>query len=103
MSFARLRARPQAATASGAPIQPAATPTATASGPMPDAERSRTDLITPDQAAAILSLNAKVLERWRGTGQGPAYIRLTSKSIRYRREDIDAFVAERVRASTAAA
>jgi hypothetical protein len=59
--------------------------------------------MTPAEAAALLGVNPKVLERWRGTGGGTAYARLSSKTIRYRREDVDAFVAARVRASTAAA
>jgi len=100
MSLARLtRNRPQAANASGSPTQPAAVP----GSPAFDSERNRAELITPDQAAVLLSLNAKVLERWRGNGQGPAFVRLSSKTIRYRREDLDAFVGARVRASTAAA
>jgi predicted site-specific integrase-resolvase len=59
--------------------------------------------MTPANAAEILRVRVKVLERWRGSGDGPAFVRLTSKTIRYRRGDIDAFVAGRVRASTAVA
>jgi hypothetical protein len=54
-------------------------------------------------AADRLSVTAKVLERWRGTGDGPAFVRLTCKTIRYWCEDLDAFVAGRTRASTALA
>ena len=79
----------------------AATP-AGAHGPAADAERHQAELITPAQAADLLSVTAKVLERWRGTGDGPVFVRLTSKTIRYRHEDIGAFVAGRTRASTAA-
>lgn len=61
------------------------------------------DLMTPAEAAAILSVSVKVLERWRSTGEGSAFVRLTAKTIRYRREDIEAFVAGRIRANTAAA
>jgi hypothetical protein len=50
-----------------------------------------------------LGVSAKVLERWRGAGAGPAFVRLTSKTIRYRVVDIDAFVAGRTMASTASA
>jgi hypothetical protein len=92
----RIQAQPAAATP-----QPAIPTTSTR--PTPAADRSKTDLITPAAAADLLSVNAKVLERWRSTGDGPAYAKLSSKTIRYRREDIDAFVAARVRASTAAA
>jgi hypothetical protein len=92
----RIQAHPAAATP-----QPAVPPSLPR--PTPAADRRPIDLITPAAAADLLSVNAKVLERWRSTGDGPAYAKLSSKTIRYRREDIDAFVAARVRASTAAA
>jgi hypothetical protein len=60
------------------------------------------ELITPAQAADLLSVNVKVLERWRGTGEGPAFVRLTSKTIRYRPADLADYIAGRVRVSTAA-
>lgn len=69
--------------------------------PAPSASRDPGQLMAPADAAALLDINAKVLERWRGTGEGPAYVKLSSKTIRYRREDIEAFVAGRVRVSTA--
>jgi hypothetical protein len=100
MPIARLtRPRPKPAAPPGEPAQPAA-PTGR---PNPTGERGRAELLTPAQAAAILSVQAKVLERWRGTGGGPAFVRLSSKTIRYRRDDMDDFVARRIRASTAAA
>ncbi len=42
-----------------------------------------------------------VLERWRGTGEGPAYIRLSGKYIRYRQEDLEVFIQASRRQSTA--
>ena len=33
-----------------------------------------------------------MLERLRGTGDGPDFIKLTSKTVRYRAEDLEAFV-----------
>jgi predicted site-specific integrase-resolvase len=58
------------------------------------------ELIAPAVAAARLSVTAKVLQRWRATGVGPAFVMLTSKTIRYRPEDLDAFIADRMRAGT---
>lgn len=93
------RSQHKAARPSAPPPKPAALP-----GPAaPETRRPPGELITPAQAADQLHVQAKVLERWRGTGDGPAFVRLTSKTIRYRPEDIDAFVAGRVRASTAEA
>ena len=66
------------------------------------ANGAASDLLTTREAAVVLRVNHKRLERWRMTGEGPAYVRMTSKSIAYRRCDIDAFVAAHLRASTAA-
>src|SRR5271157_2406791 len=82
-----------------APITTAAPPSLLA--PAPASGQHAGELITPAAAADRLSVTAKVLERWRGTGDGPAFVRLTSKTIRYRPADIEAFVAGRTRASTA--
>ena len=59
-------------------------------------------LLTAEEVAQRLGVSVKALERWRGNGAGPAYVRLSSKTIRYRVEDVSGFVAGRVRASTAA-
>jgi hypothetical protein len=58
-------------------------------------------LLSPAQAGAQLGVRAGTLERWRGTGDGPAFIRLSAKTVRYRREDLEAFVAANVRRNTA--
>ena len=89
--------------ASTPPVAPAAAGFPPARrAPEPGREWQPGELITPAVAADRLSVTAKVLERWRGTGDGPVFVRLTSKTIRYRPEDLDAFVAGRTRASTAA-
>jgi hypothetical protein len=61
------------------------------------------DLLTSAETAQRLGVSSKALERWRGTGAGPAFVRLSRKTIRYRAEHVEAFVTERVRTSTAAA
>lgn len=63
--------------------------------PGPDHVRDPEGLVTPAAAARRLSVSPKVLERWRSDGDGPAFVRFTSKTIRYRLQDVDAFVAER--------
>ena len=62
---------------------------------------SRAVLATPDQAADLLGVTPRALERWRASGDGPRYVRLSRSTIRYRVEDLDAFVASRLCASTA--
>ena len=58
-------------------------------------------LMTPAEAASFLSITPKVLERWRGIGEGPSFVRLSRKSIRYRREDVEEFVTQRVKDAVA--
>ena len=53
-------------------------------------------LLTPEQVALRLGVSAAVLERWRGTRAGPAFVRLSSKTIRYRAEDVEGFVSCRI-------
>jgi len=58
-------------------------------------------LLTPAEAAERLGVTERVLERLRGTGDGPDFIKLTSKSLRYRPEDVETFVISNVRRNTA--
>jgi predicted site-specific integrase-resolvase len=60
-------------------------------------------LLTALQAAELLGVPASILERWRGTGEGPPYVKLSDKYIRYTNEDLAAFVEGRRRQSTAQA
>jgi predicted DNA-binding transcriptional regulator AlpA len=41
--------------------------------------------------------------RWRGTGDGPRFVRLGHRTIRYRLADVEAFIATRICTSTAGA
>ena len=77
---------------------PSATPPAPHGSLPPSA-----DLLTPPAVAVMLRVNTKVLERWRGAGGGPRFVRLTRKTIRYQLSDIEAFIAARLRSSTASA
>jgi len=72
-------------------------PQAQAAKPTPD----DTVLLTPAEAARRLGVKERVLERWRSTGDGPAYVRLGGKTLRYRASDLEAFIARSVRRSTA--
>ena len=58
-------------------------------------------LLTANQAAERLGVPPSVLERWRGTGEGPAFIRLSGRYIRYRPDDLEAFIQNARRNSTA--
>ena len=54
------------------------------------------DLLRPEAAAERLGVTERMLARWRAGDEGPAFVRLTRKTIRYRAADLDAFVAGRV-------
>jgi hypothetical protein len=56
-------------------------------------------LLTQREAAVVLRLSERTLERWRVQGIGPRFVRLNN-SIRYRQQDLDAHVASRVVGST---
>lgn len=58
-----------------------------------------TDLLTAREAAERLKLSESYLEKARIRGDGPRFVRL-GRSIRYRAEDIEAWVASRAAGST---
>ncbi|MNT44469.1 Helix-turn-helix domain protein [compost metagenome] len=54
-------------------------------------------LLTPPQVAAQLAVDLRTLQYWRDTKQGPAYVRISPKIIRYRREDVNEFLQSRTK------
>ncbi|WP_298162643.1 AlpA family transcriptional regulator [Acidocella sp.] len=58
-------------------------------------------LLTARQAGELLGVSPETLERWRGAGTGPAFIRLSGRYIRYRQDDLEAFIQNARRSSTA--
>ena len=57
-------------------------------------------LLDERDAARALGLTPRTLQAWRNRGGGPAYVRISSRCIRYRLIDLEAWAAERVRTST---
>lgn len=51
-------------------------------------------LLTPTAAAALLAVAPATLEKWRLKHQGPAYLKLSGRAVRYRRTDVMSFIAE---------
>ena len=75
--------------------------------PMGDT-RMRQGMLDTHDAAELLGVSPRTLEAWRVRGGGPRYVVLGDRgvrrgAVRYRREDLDGYVAARVRASTSAA
>jgi predicted DNA-binding transcriptional regulator AlpA len=58
-------------------------------------------LLSPKEAAVYLGATEKALENWRGTGEGPAFIRLSPRYVRYAQEDLDAHISSNRKRSTA--
>lgn len=57
-------------------------------------------LLTTKEAAQYLSVSAAFLERDRWAGAKIPFVRIGSRSIRYRAEDLEAYIASKVRQST---
>lgn len=49
-------------------------------------------LLTTDQAAERLAVHSQTLRQWIREGHGPVHIRMSANRIRFRSEDIDAYI-----------
>ena len=58
-----------------------------------------TPLLDEKQAAALLRMTSKGLQSWRYRGGGPRFVK-AGRSVRYRLEDLQAFVLAALRSST---
>ena len=57
-------------------------------------------LLTPKQVARQLGVTRTTLESWRLRGGGPKFVRVSKRCIRYRRQDLQVWIEERIRTST---
>lgn len=62
-----------------------------------DADDER--LLTTEEAAEIIRMSKSSLARWRAEGTGPAYVLVGGRAVRYRRADVDAWMADRTAAA----
>jgi predicted DNA-binding transcriptional regulator AlpA len=58
------------------------------------------DLLAVEDAAARLKISKHKLNRWRGTGEGPPYIKSGPRLVRYEESAIKNWARDRTRAST---
>ncbi|MGC2822973.1 MAG: helix-turn-helix domain-containing protein [Pseudolabrys sp.] len=56
-------------------------------------------LLTQREAAALLRLSQRSLERYRVSGDGPTYVK-AGRLVRYREQDLEKWIANRVVGST---
>ena len=45
-------------------------------------------LLTEEEAAAFLGYSKRALQNWHHRGDGPPYIRISERAVRYRRRDL---------------
>lgn len=57
-------------------------------------------LLTEAEAAERLGFTPRFLQNRRAQGDGPRFVRVSSRAVRYRVEDLTAWAAERLRVST---
>lgn len=57
-------------------------------------------LLSPEMVASALGVSERTLERWRCIGEGPRFVKLTRNVVRYTKEDVASFVAEKVKINT---
>lgn len=52
-------------------------------------------LMTEQDLARLLNVSLSTVKRLRAEGEGPDFIRIGKRAIRYRREDVDAWLQRR--------
>ncbi len=57
-------------------------------------------LVDEREAASILCYSVRALQNWRHRGGGPMFVRVSARSIRYRRSDLTQWVNDRRVANT---
>lgn len=55
--------------------------------------RTGLKLVTQEELAERLGLSTRTIERWRVTGEGPAFVRIGARRLVYREEAIEAWLA----------
>jgi predicted DNA-binding transcriptional regulator AlpA len=58
-----------------------------------------TGLVRETEAARVLGLSVRTLQKWRWSGRGPKFLRLNG-AVRYDRADLEAFILSARRTST---
>ena len=57
-------------------------------------------LINEIEAAGYLGYSVRALQNWRVRGGGPRFVKVSSRSVRYRRRDLIAWAEERLVTNT---
>ena len=54
---------------------------------------SHEEILTASQVAEILGVTTKTLAYWRSCGEGPTHFVIGTRTVRYRRSDLDRWLA----------
>ena len=57
-------------------------------------------LLTEEEAAEFLGYSKRALQNWRHRGDGPPFIRISERAVRYRRRDLIAWCEDLTEEST---
>ncbi|MGH1417021.1 MAG: helix-turn-helix transcriptional regulator [Pelagimonas sp.] len=57
-------------------------------------------LINEREAASVLCYSVRALQNWRHRGGGPKFVKVSSRSIRYRQSDLLTWIEERTISNT---
>ena len=60
-------------------------------------------VLTLPEASKLLSVSIPVMDRWRAAGEGPRFIRLSTRRIGYRLSDLRAWIESRAEGGARAA
>jgi predicted DNA-binding transcriptional regulator AlpA len=63
--------------------------------------KTNLQLLTEKEAAKLLGMTPRFLQARRVRGNGPPVVRISSRAIRYRVSDLEGWVRDRLRTSTA--
>lgn len=67
-------------------MQPGHTPTP------PAAKAAAGNLLNDVEVAALLGASLQTVRNWRWRGEGPRFVKLGGRMVRYRPEDVQAFI-----------
>lgn len=57
-------------------------------------------LVDEREAASILCYSVRALQNWRCRGGGPDFVKVSSRSVRYRRADLEKWIMARTVSNT---
>ena len=67
---------------------------------MKEAPHTYPTLVNEREAASILCYSVRALQNWRHRGGGPDFVKVSARSIRYRRTDLEIWINSRTVSNT---